>query len=209
MESAALLRRGRIAGSSSRGRATRGHSIPSPPPEIWNPKLFGSQKPHVLHEIFSKFEPFKVLLMKDISFDGLAEMSNLQWNWQFSFFCLFQTDADADPIEFEYPDGTRVPMYPSHVHGIIGIKSEGTHISVVDENVPEEIVEEVCRALGVEELTISAVWRVVERKINEQSTKQEQEAFQIGVVILAFAFMLDCRDREPKMPIFTSLPKHC
>ncbi|XP_024311931.1 uncharacterized protein LOC100828161 isoform X1 [Brachypodium distachyon] len=202
MESSSTPRRGRSDVSVSRGRGSRGRSIAVPDDEIWNPKLFACQKPHVLQDIFSKFNNFKMLLMKDISFDGLAEMPKQQWNRQFSFFCLCQTDADGDPMEFEYLDGTRVPMYPSHVHEIIGVKSEGVHISVTDDDIPDEVVEEVCRALGVKELTISNVWRVVESVVDEHSTKREQEAFQIGVVILAFAFMLDCRDREPKMPTY-------
>ncbi|KQJ86535.1 hypothetical protein BRADI_4g06141v3 [Brachypodium distachyon] len=169
---------------------------------IWSPKLFACQKPSIMNEMFSKFNHFKLLLMKDISFDGMAEMPKHQWNRQFSLFCLNQTDADGDPKEFEYPDGTRVPIYPSDVHDIIGLPCEGKHISVIDDEVPEEMIEEVSRALGVKQLTISTVSNVVESVIDEHSSKKEQEAFKIGVVILSFAYLLDCRDRDPKIPLY-------
>ncbi|XP_010234402.1 uncharacterized protein LOC100830025 isoform X2 [Brachypodium distachyon] len=56
--------------------------------------------------------------------------------------------------------------------------------------------------LGVDELTIMSAMEVVERSIDEHSTKEEQDAFQVGVVILSFSLMLDCRERDPKKPRF-------
>ncbi|PNT75914.1 hypothetical protein BRADI_1g41698v3 [Brachypodium distachyon] len=203
MESCSVIRRGRTAGPFRRGRGRRGRSVPLLDNELWNPKLFGCQKPNILYEMFAKFNSHKLSLMKEISFHGLSKMPKYRsWNRQFSLYCLNQSNTDGDPIEFETCNCTRLPMYPSHVHHILGVPAEGKHISVEDEDVPDAVVDEVCRALRVRELSISSVSDVVEGVIDQHSTKKEKDAFQIAVVIVAFAYMLDCRDRDPKIPNF-------
>lgn len=187
-------------GRANRSLGLREQTIPEPSNVIWRPKLVGCQKMSKLHDVFSKFNTMKLSLMQEISFHGLCEMEDLSQNRVFSLWMPMQTKSDGDPMEFEYSDGSRVPMYSTHVSEILGLRAEGIKISLREDNIREETVDEVRKLLGVDELTLPNVCMVVEKDIDEGSTKQEKDAFKVATVLFVFAFFLDCRDREPRLP---------
>ena len=133
----------------------------------------------------SKFSEFKKELVRDIGFGGLLEVHNLK----LSAWLLSRLDTDESCLVFS--ESRHIYVHEKDIGIVFGIPCGDIDVSSIDIS-PEQLddIRNTCGLCGKDSRSFKSLEYVLQKHIDDRSSRLELDRFKISFVIFVMGHLL-------------------
>ena len=146
--------------------------------------------PKAVHNIVSKFSEFKKELVRQIGFGGLLEVPCIsKVNLKLSSWLLSRLDTDESCLVFS--ESRRIYVHEKDIGIVFGIPCGDIDVSSAEIS-PEQLdgIRNTCGLCGKDSLSFKSLEYVLQKHIDDRSSRLELDRFKISFVIFVMGHLL-------------------